>query len=57
MAGDQRTQSPKSAIAAPWRKKSFARVEAQARKVLRERGLSDTQIEVELHRAKRKEEG
>jgi hypothetical protein len=57
MAGDQRTQSPKPAIAAPWRKKSFARLEAEARKVLRERGLSDAQIEAELHRAKRKEEG
>jgi hypothetical protein len=57
MADDRRSPSPKSAIAAPWRKKSFARIEAQARKVLRERGLSDAQIEAELHRAKRKEEG
>jgi hypothetical protein len=46
---------PKSALAFPWLKKSFARIEAQARKVLRERGLTEDQIEAELHRAKRQE--
>jgi hypothetical protein len=56
MPDDARPKSSsRSAVAFPWLKKSFARVEAQARKVLRERGLSDAQIEAELHRARRSE--
>lgn len=41
--------------ARPARSTAFQQVEAHARNVLREKGLSDNQIEIELHRVKRSE--
>jgi hypothetical protein len=42
-----------SAIANPANRESFMTVEAKAREVLRERGLTEEQIEVQLRLAKR----
>ena len=37
-------------------RKSFKKAEAEARKVLKEKGLTDTEIEAELHRARRRDD-
>lgn len=42
-----------AAVARPGFRESFARIEEAAREVLREMGLSDEQIEAELHMPKR----
>ena len=50
MAGP--TPSP-HATAHPGRAKSFLTIEEKAREVLRDRGLSEPEIEAELHKKKR----
>ena len=38
------------------KRKSFDKIEGKAREVLRERGLSEAQIEDELHRSRREQD-
>jgi hypothetical protein len=50
------TKVPESFVAHPGHKKSFLLAEARAREVLRERGMSERQIEAELLRRRRDHE-
>jgi hypothetical protein len=54
VGGENPDEKPEpSAIARPGLRQSFDQAEAQAREVLRARGFSEAQIEIELRRAKR----
>jgi len=54
--GDNPDEKPEqSGVARPALRVSFEQAEAQAREVLRARGFSEAQIEIELRRAKREE--
>ena len=56
MDGDNPDEKPEqSGVARPGLRLSFEQAEAQAREVLRSRGLSDAQIDIELRRAKREQ--
>ena len=56
MSGETPEEKPESSgIARPGLRESFVQAEAQAREVLRARGFSDAQIDVELRRAKREQ--
>ena len=56
MVGDNPDEKPEeSGIARPGLRVSFEQAEAHAREVLRTRGFSDEQIEIELRRAKREQ--
>jgi hypothetical protein len=53
MPADSEKSSFEDTIAHPGQRESFQSVEAHAREVLRERGLSEDEIDVELGRAHR----
>jgi hypothetical protein len=48
-------RSLETALAHPGLRESFLAIVAKAREILRERGLTEDQIEAELNRAKREE--
>jgi hypothetical protein len=53
MSEDRQPRPPAEGDAAKTSEQSFTAIERQARAVLRERGLSDEQIEIQLNLAKR----
>jgi hypothetical protein len=55
VGGDPEEKPEQSAIARLGVVESFAQAEAQAREVLRARGFSEAQIEIELRRTKREQ--
>jgi hypothetical protein len=56
LGGEKSEEKPEpSAIASLGQRESFIQAEATAREVLRARGFTDEQIEIELRRAKREQ--
>jgi hypothetical protein len=56
VGGDNPDEKPEqSGVARPGQRMSFDQAEAQAREVLRSRGFSEAQIDIELRRVKREQ--
>ena len=56
VGGENPGEKPEqSGVARPGQRLSFEQAETQAREVLRSRGFSDAQIEIELRRVKREQ--